>query len=431
MSTLARVVFNPDTTPPTTPGSVTASTLSQTAIRVAWSASTDTGGSGLAGYRVYRSTTSTGTYTQVGSDLTTASLSYDDTSLSAGSTRFYRIVAFDDNGNASAQSSTASATTQSGSSDNDGLVVNFGSFDPDAAQIISINVNSSIPSALSTGASVSHATETWWSGTTGVATMRPPTVEGYSGFNGFNLWKNATKVIRQINIRWEWRASDAYCANSAPVPKWLILNTYRTLSIGGQVDRPMLYINHMNDGGTNPSLHITDSIVFSPAQGTVRMFSSVNNSPALTQSSINDSTLATWPAMRQPMYVRATAGSDGAGNPIVDADEYLCCEMRVNTFATSDEPQGTVGLRITRQNGQMMERVAPFTWWDPVLVAGTPPLNTNYIGFVDVMGAGYFNNPSSGDPNIWNKVGRRLTFAFNYQPTVGRAWIGPPTGFVL
>jgi hypothetical protein len=116
MSTLARVVFSPDTTPPTTPGSVAASALSQTAIRITWGASTDTGGSGLAGYRVYRSTTSTGTYTQIGSDLTTASLSYDDTGLSAGTTWFYRIVSFDGNSNASSQSATASATTTASAS---------------------------------------------------------------------------------------------------------------------------------------------------------------------------------------------------------------------------------------------------------------------------------------------------------------------------
>jgi hypothetical protein len=116
MSSLARVVFSPDTTPPTTPGSVAASALSQTAIRITWGASTDTGGSGLAGYRVYRSTTSTGTYTQIGSDLTTASLSYDDTGLSAGTTWFYRIVSFDGNSNASSQSTTASATTTASAS---------------------------------------------------------------------------------------------------------------------------------------------------------------------------------------------------------------------------------------------------------------------------------------------------------------------------
>lgn len=435
MSTLSRVIFNPDTTPPTTPGSVTATALSQTAIRITWAASTDTGGSGLAGYRVYRSTTSTGTYSQIGSDLTTASLSYDDTSLSAGTTRFYRIVAFDGNANASSQSSTASATTQSGSGDaNDGLIVtNFSSYDPDAAQTISVDINSTVPTAISGGGTVSVANEAWWNGTTGVATIRPPTTgNAYAGFNGINFWKSATKVVRQVNIRWEWRASDLYCTDSTQMPKWLILNTYRALNVNAQVDRPMLYINHMNDGGTNPSLHVANSVVFSPAQGTVRYFSATNITPAPSSySGRSDSTYNTYPAMRQPIYVRATAGTDGAGNPIIDADEYLCAEMRVNVMSTTDEPGGTIGVRLTRRNGLWVERVCAFRWWDTENdPGGQPNVNTNYIGFVDVMGGGYFNNANSGDTNIWNKLGRRMTFSTNYQPTVGRAWIGPPEGFV-
>lgn len=113
MSTLSRVVFDPDTTPPSVPSAVTVTSQSTTTLRVSWSAATDTGGSRLAGYRVYRSTTSTGTYSQIGSDLSVASLTYDDTSLSASTTRYYRVVAFDGRGNVSSQSTTASGTTQS------------------------------------------------------------------------------------------------------------------------------------------------------------------------------------------------------------------------------------------------------------------------------------------------------------------------------
>jgi len=112
MGTLSRVVFDPDTTPPSAPGSVLAAALSQSAIRITWLPSTDTGGSGLAGYRVLRSLTSGGTYAQIGSDLSVASLSYDDSGLAAGTTYFYRVVAFDGNANVSSPSTTASATTQ-------------------------------------------------------------------------------------------------------------------------------------------------------------------------------------------------------------------------------------------------------------------------------------------------------------------------------
>jgi hypothetical protein len=112
LSVLSRIVFDPDVTPPTVPGSVTATALSQTTIRVSWSASTDSGGSGLAGYVVYRSTTLGGTYAPISSGLSVASLSFDDTSLSQGQQRFYKVLALDGNGNQSALSAAANATTQ-------------------------------------------------------------------------------------------------------------------------------------------------------------------------------------------------------------------------------------------------------------------------------------------------------------------------------
>ncbi|MEO3810600.1 cellulase family glycosylhydrolase [Sphaerisporangium sp. B11E5] len=43
-----------DTTPPSTPGTPTASNVSTTGATLTWTASTDTGGSGLAGYNVYQ-----------------------------------------------------------------------------------------------------------------------------------------------------------------------------------------------------------------------------------------------------------------------------------------------------------------------------------------------------------------------------------------
>lgn len=111
MSTLSRVIFDPDTTAPTAPLSVTATALSATSIRTSWAASTDTGGSGLAGYRVLRAPAAGGPYAQIGSDLSVASLSYDDTTVSPNTTYHYRIRAFDGAGNESALSATASATT--------------------------------------------------------------------------------------------------------------------------------------------------------------------------------------------------------------------------------------------------------------------------------------------------------------------------------
>jgi hypothetical protein len=112
MSTLARVLFDPDITPPSAPGGVAASAPSTSTIRITWNASTDTGGSGLSGYRIYRSTTSGGTYSLL-AQVSVASLVYDDFGLGASTTRYYRVSAFDGNNNESAQSVIVSATTQS------------------------------------------------------------------------------------------------------------------------------------------------------------------------------------------------------------------------------------------------------------------------------------------------------------------------------
>lgn len=106
--------FTVDVIAPSVPSGVSATALSTTTIRIAWSASTDTGGSGLAGYRVFRSTTSGGALTQIGGNLSVGTLSFDDTSLSASTTRYYRVVAFDGRNNVSANSTEVSATTQSG-----------------------------------------------------------------------------------------------------------------------------------------------------------------------------------------------------------------------------------------------------------------------------------------------------------------------------
>lgn len=94
-----------DTTPPSTPTSVKA-TGGKGKISLSWAASKDTGGSGLAGYKVFRATSSNGTYTQIA---TTTALSYTDTAVTKATTYYYYVVAYDGAGNCSAKSTTVSA----------------------------------------------------------------------------------------------------------------------------------------------------------------------------------------------------------------------------------------------------------------------------------------------------------------------------------
>ncbi len=91
-----------DTTAPSVPGNVSGSVISGTQVNLSWSASTDTGGSGVAGYRVIRSGQ------QIASITTTSFL---DGTVSPSTTYQYSVVAYDGAGNASAASTSVTITT--------------------------------------------------------------------------------------------------------------------------------------------------------------------------------------------------------------------------------------------------------------------------------------------------------------------------------
>jgi chitodextrinase len=94
-------VTTPDTIAPSNPSGLSAAPAGYTQINLNWSGSTDTGGSGLAGYRIYRNGSYLG---QVGST------SHAD-SVADGTTHSYYVVAVDGVGNVSGASNSASATT--------------------------------------------------------------------------------------------------------------------------------------------------------------------------------------------------------------------------------------------------------------------------------------------------------------------------------
>src|SRR5262249_30586797 len=90
-----------DTTAPTTPTGVIASSASSSQINLAWTASTDN--VAVTAYRVYRGGALVATLPGV--------TSYQDTGLAASTMYSYTVEALDAAGNASAQSVAASATT--------------------------------------------------------------------------------------------------------------------------------------------------------------------------------------------------------------------------------------------------------------------------------------------------------------------------------
>ncbi len=102
-----------DTTAPTTPASLVATATGASQVSLTWTASTDTGGSGLAGYRVERCPGATCSgFVEVAAPATNT---FADTGLSASTTYRYRIRAIDGTGNSSGYSNIAAVTTQASS----------------------------------------------------------------------------------------------------------------------------------------------------------------------------------------------------------------------------------------------------------------------------------------------------------------------------
>ena len=76
-------------------------------INLSWSASTDN--VGVTGYQIWRSSSPSGPFTQIA---TTTGTTYTNGGLTSGSTWSYQIKAFDQAGNVSAASNTATATAR-------------------------------------------------------------------------------------------------------------------------------------------------------------------------------------------------------------------------------------------------------------------------------------------------------------------------------
>ncbi len=84
----------PENTPPSVPTSLTGYAASGTQVNLSWGASTDTGGSGLAGYEIFRNNGA--------SPIGTSSVaSYSDTNAVNGTTYTYKVRAYDGAGNRS------------------------------------------------------------------------------------------------------------------------------------------------------------------------------------------------------------------------------------------------------------------------------------------------------------------------------------------
>jgi fibronectin type 3 domain-containing protein len=95
----------PDTIAPSAPTALTAVAASSTRVSLRWVASTDN--IGVTGYTIYRNSALLAT-------MTTATTVYSDITVTAAATYTYAVAALDGAGNASALSSSVTATTIAG-----------------------------------------------------------------------------------------------------------------------------------------------------------------------------------------------------------------------------------------------------------------------------------------------------------------------------
>jgi chitodextrinase len=104
---VALSVTTKDTLAPTVPSITNITAPSSSQVALTWSASTDTGGSGLKGYKVYRSTGGASA-NLIASPTTT---SYTDNTVVGSTAYAYTVSSTDNAGNESAKSAAASITT--------------------------------------------------------------------------------------------------------------------------------------------------------------------------------------------------------------------------------------------------------------------------------------------------------------------------------
>lgn len=147
-----------DTVAPSVPSGVTVGAVTSTSVALSWTASTDNaGGSGVAGYDVYRGTTLVGS---------TTTASYTATGLTPSTAYSFTVRAKDKAGNVSAASSAASATTLPGTTTD--------------------TTAPSVPTGLAAGTATTTSIPLSWNASTDNA--------GGTGVAGYEVYRGSTLV---------------------------------------------------------------------------------------------------------------------------------------------------------------------------------------------------------------------------------------------
>ena len=257
-----------DTTPPTAPSTLTATAVSSSQINLSWTASTDN--VGVTGYQVFRGGTQVGTPTGT---------SFSDTGLTASTAYSYTVKAIDAAGNLSANSNTASATTQAGA--------------PAPTATLSAN-----PTSITSGQS---STLTWSSTNATSCTGSGFTASGTSG---------STSVSPTVTTTYSISCTGA--GGTSPAASATV-----TVTGGGGTSQPPTFVNEYETVWTTASPKTTAS--FSVQAGDILVASAMSEDGSIT-ASISGGSL-TW---TQQQVVNASGyGWLSIWTATVDADKTM------------------------------------------------------------------------------------------------------------
>jgi endo-1,4-beta-xylanase len=205
-----------DTQAPSTPAGLVASGTTSSSISLTWTASTDN--VGVTGYQVLRAPgTSGGSFAQAG---TSASPSFTNTGLPAGTTYRYQVRAVDAAGNVSPVSNTVTASTQTGGGD---------------TQAPSAPANLASTGTTSSSVSLTWSPSTDNVGVTGYQLLRAPGTSGGSfaqvGTSASTAFTN-TGLAASTTYRYQVRAVDA-AGNTSAVSNTVTVTTQSGGTGGG------------------------------------------------------------------------------------------------------------------------------------------------------------------------------------------------------
>jgi fibronectin type 3 domain-containing protein len=144
-------------TKPAVPSLASSAALSSSSIRVSWYSEY-----GAQGYRIYRSTSASGTYNQIG---TSTSSPYDDTGLQANTTYYYKVSAFNNGG------------------------------ESDLSDFVSVKTNLAAPTGLAATTTSANNINLSWNAVTGAVSYT--VLQPYTGTMGTIIWSG---TARSLNI---------------------------------------------------------------------------------------------------------------------------------------------------------------------------------------------------------------------------------------